>query len=128
MVSINDGPTAGAAGATYISTSVSTGVAGAGAGCKGTVGTTATANAVAAIGATATVAASNGAGSAGAPRATGTSTATAVMVGTTKAGTNRTTGKAIKEYSDKTQERLMWIFLRSAQIIPFRIPSLRRIS
>ena len=120
MVSLDDGPTAGTAGAAGAaitigsSTGITTGVAGAGAGCTGAAGATVTWNSADAMGDTAdncpalpadatcdatsagtdNVVASTGADSAVAPGSIGTSADTAAMVGTTKAGTSRTTGTA----------------------------------
>ena len=123
MALLNDGLTAGTAGATGAanatratgsSTSVATGVMGAGAGSTGASGATANTgpalpeDATGATGApgsgTTTVVASTGEGIEDAPGATGTSTATVAMVGTTTAGTARTTGKSRQEYPDETQE------------------------
>ena len=149
MTFLDDGPTAGASDATGRATNTTgsaNGIVGSGAGRTGAAGAKVTANATADIvstadtgaalpadaegaaagSGTAYVAASTGEGRSGAPGSTGTSTATAAMVGTTKAGTARTTGTAIREDPDEAQERPTWIVLRSAQIIPFRIPSLRR--
>ena len=149
MVLLDDGPTVGTAGAISSSTGFDNGVTGAGAGCTcctgctGSTVVTATENATAAIGATANAdanlsaddtgaAASAGTstfvtstreGSAGAPGATDTSTVTAAMVGTTKSSTAGTTGTARQDIQTNLSK-----YLRSAQRIPFKIPSLRRIS